>query len=107
MDVNLTDEVANYIIDMMLKQAIKDYHRYCLPGRCRSKWVQERQLSDVIRFFRGRSFWMYSKIDPELLMEAIYWRRVNNLPPFPGRKHKKKEAEFADLFLSRLSHYED
>ena len=107
MEINLTDEIVENIKDMMLRQAIKDYHRYCLPDRCRSEWVRQRQLSDVVRFFHGKYFWLYSKIDPELLMEAVYWRRVNDLPPFPCTKHKKKEAEFADLFLSRLSHYED
>ena len=107
MEINLTDEVAENIKDMMLRQAIKDYHRYCQPGRCRSEWVRQRQLSDVVRFFKGKYFWMYSKMDPELLMEAIYWRREHGLPPFPGTKHKQKEDHFAGIYLSRLSHYED
>lgn len=107
MEINLTDEVAENIKDMMLRQAIKDYHRYCLPGRCRSEWVRERQLSDVVRFFRGKYFWMYSKMDPEVIMEAVYWRRKNGLPPFLTLKHRQKEAEFASLYLTRLSHYED
>lgn len=106
MEINLTDEVVENIKDMMLRQAIKDYHRYCLPGICRSEWVRERQLTDVVRFFRGKYFWLYSKTDPELIMEAVYWRREHGLPPFPTRNNYLEE-EFASLFLSRLSHYED
>lgn len=107
MEINLTNEVVENIKDMMLRQAIKDYHRYCMPGRCRSEWIRERQLLDVVRFFKGKYFWMYSKMDPELIMEAVYWRRENGLPPFPTSKYKQKEAEFATLYLTRLSHYED
>lgn len=107
MEIKLTDYTANLILDGILKQAVKDYHYYCMPKKCKGgEHIRKYHLAEVESFLRGRYFRTYFSLDPDILMEAIRWRREHNLSAFPNKEHKKLEAEFASLYLQRLSHYE-
>lgn len=119
MGIFLNNENAEMIKLKIINQACKDYYKWCLPypepkkrpvikGKILTdlqyaEWLYSRNLKrlknlgEVTTFFRLR-FTDLCGIDPDMLMQAIYWKRFHDMPLYDDGEDAERMEQFYEAF---------